>query len=82
VYEHNRLTRAAAASRVVVDPFSGEVYEFAAHGVNIRLQVVCFQGLTAVPLADRVKLGILTRLFDRYTSDASIERPAFLRVLL
>jgi hypothetical protein len=48
----------------------------------MSVQVVQLQGLTPLPLANDVKLGIVTRLFDRYLLDAFIERHVFLRALL
>jgi hypothetical protein len=45
-------------------------------------QVVHLQGLTAFPLANNLKLGIVTRLLDRYFLDAFSKRHVFLRALL
>ena len=67
VYEYDGLAASPASSGVVIDPFARDIDEFTAHAGNIRAQVVSFQGLTVVPLANRVKLGILTRLLTAFS---------------
>src|SRR3954464_9831235 len=71
VDEKNRLASSARSAGIVVKPLTGQVHEFAAHAPKRATcspsgepvpEVITNQRVTAMPLANRVILAIVTRL--------------------